>query len=203
MEVLLDGEKLENTPPGETLQDVISFLLENTVPPERALHEVKINDEPYSVAEMGPATGMPAADINILEVTTAEAGQVALEFMGNAPTYLGAISQAVTAVAELFRVSDERDASEQYIAVLESLQLFLTMLEESRRLLQLELEQVEHQGRTAAEALDSLSELVKKLLDAQDGEDWVLLADLLEYDLAPELAAWAEITVLLKKQALS
>lgn len=203
MEVVLDGNRLEVEPPGETLQEVINWLLENQVSTDRALREVKVNGEPYSVADMGPASSLAASDVQSLEVQTAEARQVALEFMGQAPTYLEAIAQAVGAVAELFRVADERDASEQYIAVLESLQLFLTMLEETRRLLNLNLEVAVYEQRSAAAALESLSGLVKKLLDAQEKEDWVLLADLLEYDLAPELRAWGEFAKLLKEQALS
>ncbi len=203
MEVVLDGARLEVEPEGETLQDVIGWLLENQVSADRALREVKVNGEPYNMADMGPASGMAASEIQHLEVETAEARQVALEFMGQAPTYLEAIAQAVAAVAELFRVVDERDASEQYIAVLESLQLFLTMLEETRRLLGLDLESAVYQERTAAAALENLSGLIKKLLDAQENEDWVLLADLLEYDLAPELRAWGEFAKLLKDQCLS
>lgn len=203
MEVVLDGVRLEVEPRGETLQDVIQYLLDNEIGSDRALKGVLVNGAPYSVAEMGPATAMPVAEVESLEIETALAREVAMDFMAQAPVYLGAISQAVSAVAELFRVADERDASEQYIAVLESLQLFLSMLEESRRLLQLDLALVVHQEKTAAESLESLSALIKKLLDAQEKEDWVLLADLLEYDLAPELDNWSTLTGLLREQALS
>jgi hypothetical protein len=201
MEVLIDGKRMEGQPEGENLQQVMQFIMTNWVPADRALRELKVNGDFYKEAEMGPVETIDPGTVAKLEVETSAGQDLARDFLGAAEDYPPALAQAVSEVAELFRVSDEREASERYINVLETLQLFLTMLEESRRILDLDLTAIVYQDRTVAEALSRLSELIKDLLSAQEVEDWVLLADLLEYDLKPELLQWRDIARLLGEKA--
>lgn len=201
MEVLIDGKRMENEPEGENLQQIMQFIMTNWVSPDRALRELKVNGDFFKEAEMGPVETIARQTVAHLEVETSAGEDLARDFLSAAEDYPPAIAQAVSQVAELFRVSDEREASERYINVLETLQLFLTMLEESRRMLDLDLATIAYKGRTVADALSRLSELIKELLSAQESEDWVLLADLLEYDLKPELIEWQDIARLLGEQA--
>jgi hypothetical protein len=203
MEVLIDGKPIQEEPEGENLQEIMKHIMSNWVSPDRALRELKVNGDFYKEAEMGSAETIERGRVTKLEVETAEGRELALDFLSAADNYPPAIAGAVGEVAELFRVSDEREASERYINVLETLQLFLTMLEESRRMLNLDLHSIVYQGRTVADALTRLSEMIKDLLNAQESEDWVLLADLLEYDLKPELLGWQEIARLLGEKARS
>jgi hypothetical protein len=201
MEVLIDGKRMEAEPEGDNLQQMMQFIMTNWVAPDRALRELKVNGDFYKEAEMGPVETIARQRVNHLEVETSAGQDLARDFLSAAEDYPPAIAQAVSEVAELFRVSDEREASERYINVLETLQLFLTMLEESRRMLDLDLAAIMYEGRTVADALTRLSELIKELLSAQESEDWVLLADLLEYDLKPELIQWRDIARLLGEKA--
>jgi len=48
------------------------------------------------------------------------------------------------------------------------------------------------QGRTLAQEGEELNRIVNEMLGVQEEQDWVLLADLIEYDLYEVLQRWQE-----------
>lgn len=203
MEVYLDGKPLENGLSGATLQDMLQSLMDGSETKDRTFREVRVNGQPFEESKLGSAQLLPRESIDRLDVETMDARQVALHFLGNANYYLGAITAAVERVAELFRVSDESEASEQYLAALESLQLFMQVLQTTRDALGLDFGAISAQGFCLEDRLQNLANLVSELLSAQEQEDWVLLADVLQYDLCQQLGDWRRAMPLLREHVLS
>jgi hypothetical protein len=178
-------------------------MANNAFDGDRILQEVTINGQLYKEEVFGPAVNLQRESIQRLEVQTIASREVAMHFMSNSTAYLDTIIGSVERVSELFRVSDEQEANESYLQTLESLQLFLQVLQNVRESLGLDFSQAKVGAHTAAQRLERLSELVKEMLSSQEQEDWVLLADILQYDLAGELRAWRNLIPLLKEQILS
>jgi hypothetical protein len=59
------------------------------------------------------------------------------------------------------------------------------------------------EGVSAEERLNRLSDLIQEMLSAQEQRDWILLADILQYDLGQELRDWRTLIPVLREQALS
>jgi len=203
MEVLVDGKQFAGELVGGTLQDILGDLANKAVGDDATMREVRINGEPFEEAKLGPADRLGRERIQRLEVETIPAREMAVHFLANAGAYLDAIKHSVGRVAELFRVSDEQEASEYYLNTLESIQLFLQMLQECRQILELDFDSPNLDGLSGEERLQKLLVLIKDLLAAQEQQDWVLLADILEYDLSAELQLWQGFMPTLKEQALS
>ncbi|MFH1035730.1 MAG: hypothetical protein V1806_14575 [Pseudomonadota bacterium] len=203
MEVYLDGKPLEGDLAGSTLQDMLQTLMDSGLGQDRTLSEVRINGQPFEEAKLGAATALQRDSIARLDVETMDARQVAVHFLGAAGQYLAAIVASVERVAELFRVSDESEASEHYLATLESLQLFMQVLQTTRDALGLDFEAITSDGVSLEQRLTRLAGLVQELLNAQEQEDWVLLADVLQYDLCDQLHEWRLLMPMLREQALS
>ncbi len=203
MEVLVDGKQFAGDLVGGTLQELLGDLAQKAVGDDATMREVFINGEPFEEAKQGPADRLGRERIQRLEVETIPAREMALHFLTNAENYLAAINQSVARVAELFRVSDEQEASEHYLNTLESIQLFLQMLQECRFILKLDFDSPVLDGMSGEERLHKLLALIKELLAAQEQQDWVLLADILQYDLTAELKLWEGYMPQLKEQKLS
>ena len=193
MEVWLDQKPLNIPLSGATLQDILSDLINNHLGGLRTLREVKVNGAPYEQAAMGQPTSVFRTQISRLDVETQDIREVALHFMSNADIYLRTIAASSERVAEMFRVSDEREANEHYLRTLDSLQLFMQVLATSRDAFNLNFNRLLADGSWPEMHLERLLSLIKEMLAAQEEEDWILLADLLQYDLVDALRRWQEI----------
>lgn len=203
MEVWLDGRPLEGEIAGNNLHELLEGLMTTRMGNDRTLREVKVNGRPFQAADQGPALAVARRQIERLEVETVSAREVALHFLANADAYLKAIAASVERVAELFRAGDEAAASGHYLNTLESLQLFMQVLQTCRDTLGLDFNLAGSGGQSVERLLRKLQRLIQELLLAQEQEDWVLLADLLQYDLAEEIGHWLGVVPALKEQALS
>ncbi len=203
MEVWLNGQQLAGETRGATLQEILEDMVVRKMGNDATMSEVRINGVPYNLQDMGPANLMGRDGITRLEVETLSSRKVALHFLANAEAFLDPITDSVLRVAELFRVADEREASQHYLHILDSLQLLLQTLDMSRQTLNLDFQRVSWKGQSAEDRLNRLATLVQDMLTAQETQDWVLLADVLQYDLAPELQGWREHVPALREQALS
>lgn len=203
MEVWLNGRLLAGETAGVTLQEILEDMVAHSMGDDATMSEVRINGVPYSVKDMGPADRLGREGIARLEVETVSSRQVALHFLSHAEAFLDPIMEVVLQVAELFRVADEREANQQYLRVLESVQLFLQTLDMARQALELDFDRVSWHGMSAEQRLHKLSGLVQDLLAAQESQDWVLLADVLQYDLVEEIKGWRDHLPALRTQALS
>ncbi len=201
MEIVLDGKPLDGELTGANLQEMLGDLSQRWMADDRTLREVLINGRPYQEKLDGPADHLPREQVERLEVETIDARELALAFMGQGEAFVSPMAAAVEHIAELFRVSDEKEANEQYLQLLENLQLFLQALGQCQQVLQLDLNRAIEGAATAAEHTERLASLVGDLLAAQEEQDWILLADVLEYDLLPELQAWQRLMPQLREQA--
>lgn len=203
MEVWFDGKPLVGEVAGANLQELLENLMDGDLGRDRTLSNIKVNGQRYEQEVFGPIPLVGRERIERLEVETMDARQVAVHFLANSEHYLEAIIASVGDVAELFRIADEREASEQYLRTLESLQLFMQVVHNSREALGLDFDALVMEGLSLEERLRRLADLIQELLSAQEQEDWVLLADVLQYDLVEHLRGWSKVMGFLRESVVS
>jgi hypothetical protein len=103
---------------------------------------------------------------------------------------IDSLLESLPRITEMFRLGDEAEANEHFLRFLESLHLLVNMISRAVDLLNLgldrELGQMADQ-ESLNQRLSKLAETLGQLLDIQEQQDWIFLADILEYELAPAL----------------
>lgn len=105
--------------------------------------------------------------------------------------------------AGLFRSGDERRALGQYIDLLTGFDWLVKALDCTGTALGVDFAATPFGGITLARFADDMNALLTEAMKAQERKDWVLLADLIEYELAPHLAEWPKVFALLKERVPS
>lgn len=203
MEILLDGKALKDQLSGDTLLEMLQDLAERHLGDDLAIRELLINGSPYEESIHGAPEEVTRRGIERLDIETITARELALGFLENYQPTLATLSMAIEKVAELFRVGDEQAANEEYLQFLEALEILLETLQRSTDTLGLDMESIRVDGVTAQQRLERLSSLTGEMLAAQEQDDWVLLADLLQYDMKPEVTAWIKLMAQMRQMALA
>lgn len=203
MEVLVDGKALSGDFAGENLLELLQAISDEHLGDDLAIRELLINGDPYEENVHGAPDSVMLTGIQRLEIETISSRDLALGFLESYQPVLDTLAQATEKVAELFRVGDEQQANEEYLQFLEALELLLESMQRVTEALNLDMENVTYDGVSARERLDRLSELTGEMLAAQEEDDWVLLADLLQYDLKPEFEAWSLLMDQMRKMTLA
>ena len=200
MEILLDQQ---NTAIEESsvnnLEEILVKVMSDLIRPGQVITTVKLNGEVYSEENPHDAVRISLSEIETLEIDTMATDEIAWRFLDSGVEQVDMIIQGAQKISELFRIADEGEANEEYANFLESLRLFLQMVAEVKAILNLDLASA-FKGRTVEDRVQKLSEMMDQILHVQEEEDWIMLADLLEYELIPLLEEWKSILPLLKKK---
>ena len=201
MEISLDRKRLElEGSQSANLEEILMKVISEHVQPGKIITGVKLNGTGYSERNPHDAASVPLKDIKTLEIDTMSAEEMAKHFFTNGEKYLDLLIKGAEKISELFRVADETEANEHYVEYLENLRLFLQMIAQCTEVLHVDLSAIPFQKATVKEEVQKLSGMMDQMLKVQEDEDWVMLADLLEYELIPLLKGWNEILALLQRQ---
>jgi len=201
MEISLDRKSIElEGPQDNNLEEILTRVMSEHVQLGKVITGVRLNGTGYSEKNPHDAVNIPLKDIRTLEIDTMSAEEMARHFFENGEQYLDILIKGGEKISELFRIADETEANEHYAEYLENLRLFLQMIAESKEAFHLNFSAIPFQNATVGDEVRKLSNVMDQMLKVQENEDWVMLADLLEYELIPLLKGWDQILALLREQ---
>ncbi|MBW2085814.1 MAG: hypothetical protein JRI54_07285 [Deltaproteobacteria bacterium] len=192
MKITINGQPLESVKiRGENLEEILSEIQEEHVSGS-IVGDVMVNGRSYHEDVPHAALEISLQDIEMLELTTRSAEEIALHFIEHGEYVVDALLAALPKIVEMFRLGDETEANEHYLHFLESMQLMLNMLDNTRRILDIDFSSEPENQDSIEQKMERLSEVMSELLNIQEENDWIYLADILEYELTEELNGFKE-----------
>lgn len=195
----VDGNNLTAAEIGGTnLEEILSTLMDHPTVNNRIITRVMVNGDSYSEEVPHAAIEVERDEIQSLELITKSAEDLSLHFMENGHYYVDMLRKALPKIVEEFRMGDEVEANEHFLSFLESLQLIINMMEQTRATMGLGDEV--QAGSQGAGFMERLSATLSNLISIQEQSDWIYLADILEYELDGALGELIEILPGMKKR---
>ncbi|MDQ7834001.1 MAG: hypothetical protein RDU24_01335 [Humidesulfovibrio sp.] len=192
--LLIDGQKSDMDFAGFTnLDQVFIKVMEDGLLNDRVVTDVFVNDEPFSEIYPHQAEDIDITDLKSVEIRTMPVGEVAVEITRELYKVVTLMGEGATRVAELFRQADDAEALETYQDLVDVTRDFIGMISTLRGEFALK------DYREFMEASDQLSTLFGEMTSVMGNEDWILLADLLEYEFLPAVNRWKKVVAQLRE----
>jgi hypothetical protein len=128
------------------------------------------------------------SDWAVVEVDVATPASLVTESLQEALDGLASLRQYTVTVAQRFRGTDLGLANRGLGELSQGLQTLVGLIEALSGATGVGIDHFEWEGRPNSGLLQSLAQPLAPLADAQRGNDWVTVADILEFDLEPALA---------------
>ena len=192
MKLTINGvEQKESEFKGETLEAILDMLVKNT--PGSYIRRIWLDQQEFPSDDRETLQKKPA-DINSLEVELADLKDLVATNLSNALDYLEKLIPGFDKAADLFRMGNEQEANKYYIQILDGMDWFSEVVNV--------VMSSEGEGQEPENSLQirqaKLTDLMSQMLEANKNQDWVLLADILEYEMIPFYKEWQAILSKLK-----
>jgi hypothetical protein len=132
-----------------------------------------------------------------VEIRSVPVAEMAMSISRELYKVVQIMSEGSRKVAELFRQADDSEALETYQDLLEVIRDFLGMIGVLRNEFSLQEQKVFN------EAVEEISSLLGEMTEVMENEDWILLADLLEYEFLPAVDKWKQVIHLIREDIKS
>ncbi len=177
MKVMLNDKQVNVT--GKTLREVIDRVNEGFIPQGEVITRIRLNGEELTEGVYSKELERECEGVNSLELWTTPIPQVIHDGLTQAAEYINRLVPGIKQIAELFRMGDLMGAQNGFTTLIDGLHWFILILEGPIEIMKLAKsdEFINCENRFAT--------VLEKMGSAQEREDWVELADIMEYELVP------------------
>jgi hypothetical protein len=130
------------------------------------------------------------AGIGRVEVESRPASVVVAESLQQAGQALTALHASTLELADLFRGHQPTAANQYLIELATALRVFVGVVAAASEALNVDMQTLRVGDRQVKDILDALGTSLEAMLPAQTGEDWLTVADILQFDVAATLEDW-------------
>jgi hypothetical protein len=146
------------------------------------------------------AIARPLGDVHRVDVETAVPAAFLRDCLLEAIQPLHETAQTAKRLSEIYRGRDVKPGHEGLKALAGDLGATAVLADMLAGPLAVDLTAVSVEGVTAAQHLEQLGTTVDALVAAQETQDWITVADLLEYELEPSIRRWAALLTMITCQ---
>ena len=146
------------------------------------------------------AIARPLGDVRRVDVETAMPIAFLRDCLLEAIEPLHETAQTAKRLSEIYRGHDVMPGHEGLKGLAADLGATAVLADMLAGPLAIDLTAVSIEGVTAAQHLQELGTTVDALVTAQEAQDWVTVADLLEYELEPSIRRWAALLTIIACQ---
>jgi hypothetical protein len=182
------------------LEEALVELNEKFIPEGQQLFQVEVNGEFFTERYPRESRYVALGEVSRLDLKTVSDEELARSILTDAANQVETLVQAIEKSAALFRLAAEDEANHYFAQVLEALRWMLQTGEGACQVLDMDLGRVNSpQFGDVSDFLKRFQDLLEEMLQVYEEEDYILLADLMEYELLPMVVQWQKILTRLSR----
>ena len=187
MEIYVNAEKREIKVASVcTLADIMNQV-SDTLPQGQVITNIHLNGKELDKNWNETATKTYLLDDDTLTFEVDDAAKIALEILKETKEYLIELLVSFDSIAKAFRVSEDAEANAKFVKGIEHLQDFLRALEDATALLGRPLSTIIVDDVLFSKYINELVATLDTVIKTQNQKDWIMLADVIEYEMMPAL----------------
>ena len=191
MKLLVNGKEETVSHMGETLGDFLLHMEKEGLPQGNVVRSIKIDGRDSSPDSL-EVQKTPLSEISILEVEIASLSGIINKNIENADAYLIRLIPGIEKSVELFRMGNEQEANKFFINIIDGMDWLSQVLDMILTAKAISPDTI-FDGKSIQDRRASLVDMTQQMVDANKNQDWVLLADLLEYEILPYYQEWSNL----------
>lgn len=193
--IIIDGQqsKLEISN-FANLEEILVNVMQEQSMENRVVTDVLVNEETFSEIYPHQAEDIGSEFIKTLEVRSVPVGEMAVDIAREMYKVAEIMASGSRQISRLFRQAEDAEALELLQDLLDVTRDFMNMQGVLRR----EFELSDNAEFNAN--VEQFSSLLTEMTEVLENEDWILLADLLEYELLPVCENWKKVIQSLREE---
>jgi hypothetical protein len=173
---------------------ILKHIEDRCLEPGAIIREVHVDGRPLAPeAFRDQDNGFKTTDCEKIEIFTGTLADIASESIAGAQDYLLKIEKAAPALAVKFQDFPETEDFSNLGSLCEGFLFLSTLLEKLVICYQVKFDEITVRGVSAREHILKFADIVKQLNEAQEKQEYLLIADTIEYEILPFIPVWKEI----------
>ncbi|MFQ5561467.1 MAG: hypothetical protein ACE5FU_12915 [Nitrospinota bacterium] len=188
MKITVNGSPVTVGGEIKTLKSLISTLKKDHIDSQDLITKIVIDEKEVDISE----SNFPLTDSSTIALVSEPPRQLAKTSIENLQTHITQILPSLEKSADKFRTEGEEEANKYYSDCLGALQLFSELIDGVSKMLDLDYSKIHSKDGRKNDDIIKTQKLFEAMHEAQTQKDWILLADVIEYELTPVMKNWLD-----------
>lgn len=175
------------------LGDLLEDFVKKRFFKDEFIATLQVNGETVAEGDMAQMRTKPISEITSLQITTQTFRNVSINALESIGEYLDELAGMVIKSSGRFRSSNETEANTHFVGCIDGLQTFVGIIDKIRTLNGLDFAKITYESKPVSDREEALLKTLNSIHETQTRKDWVSLADILEFELAPLIMEWKSI----------
>ena len=202
MELLVNGKACELSTVTPTYGELMKQLSVQLSEGGSTIVQVNIDGVDVTGLHVEELMQLSLQEIGQISLTTGYPEQLALDTLATAEEWVARLIEEIEITADFLRVGEEVDANTSLTRFTDGFQLFTLALQKIETVVQRDGKQEDIMG-LVGQFRERITVVLDEIITTQNNQDWIMLADLLEYELMPILEDWSNVSQKLAMQLQS
>ena len=179
-----------------SLDQVLKHVEDVHLPPDSLIRHIEIDGLPFVPNGCSEDQSEIINQIDKrekVEIFTGTLAEIARHSITEALAYLDRIQSATPSLAESFRVSPGVESFRDLRQLNEGFYWLNLLLDKLKTNYRVDLNEIRIKEASAQEYCHRFVSILKELIESQEKRDFVLISDLLEYEILPLVQVWKEL----------
>lgn len=183
--IVIDGQNSDvNAKNFGNLEELLVHVASGDSLKDRIVTDVLVNNESFSEVYPHQAEDISLEEVKQLEIRSIASSEFALNIASELGKVLQLMESASRTISELFRSGEDTEALEMYQDLIDVTRDFLGMVSVLRN------ESGISNMESVEENVEEITGLFSEMIEVSENEDWILLADLLEFEFQASVGKW-------------
>lgn len=183
-------------PPLSSLEQVIKHVEENLLPPDAVIRQVSLDGQLVDAGNCQDDPTMILGDLakrERVEVFTCSVREIAQDSICEARAYLERVEALIPSLAMAFRDYPGPETFENLKQLYDGFYWMSMLFGRLETVFKINLDEMLVEGVSLREHHDKFISILQQLIGSQEQEDYILIADLLEFEVIPMLPVWRSL----------
>lgn len=187
MEILLNDNRLdiEGISPEVTVLELLTTVEESLKGTQATVIEIILDEKSYSADDVSEISALKVMDYQKIELYTATAQEMVRAAFADGDAGLQHLEELAVEVASDLRIGKVKEGMDSYLEFVDGIEWLVTMLKSADLAFASNMAESSLEG-DRQNLVQRLGEQMNQVQIAQEAQDWVGLADILEYEF-PEI----------------
>jgi hypothetical protein len=199
--VIVDGVERPHDADRETWGELLSALETDLATAGRAVTATRFDGVDVPTYRGESQQAHPLQLFSSVEIDTVPTTALLRQGLSEAAGALETLCGAASRIGGEFRGHDVKGANTELVSLAQSLGTLVTLIGVVGQALDVDFEVFTVSGGSAKALFEETGSQIGSLVKAQQSQDWVAVADTLEYDVSPTLGRWRELLTALHERA--
>lgn len=195
MKLFVDGSPAPVSSDWGNMYDIMHENIKDILPQGKVIKEVNINGKNYGelMLDGEKARAFKLSEEDDVKIITMSPDSLVSESIGSAVEFLNAFQKGIDGTTDEIRLGNYAEGFNAFAGYLSGLSVFVQVMEKIAQFAGVDYTKYMYEGKSVQVYFGETEKILASIMSTQKENDYVLLTDIVEFELKPNIAVWIGI----------